>query len=468
MLELLAIASEFFPLVKTGGLADVAGALPAALAAHGVRVTTLIPGYPPVLAKLGKAIEAAAIPGLFGGNARIIAAKSGAADLFALEAPHLFAREGGIYGHADDAFRFAALARAGALLATGLIPSYRADAVHAHDWQAALTAAYLRFGPQPAPPSVLTIHNLAFQGLFPPDLLPSLALPPEAYTPDGVEFWGQIGYLKAGIALADRVTTVSPSYAAEITTPEGGMGLDGVLRSRGADFSGILNGIDTEVWNPATDPAIEANFTAATLEARAANKTALAARFGLNPDAPLFAAVSRLTWQKGLDLLPAAIPTLRAAGATLAVLGSGDAELEAALSEAAAQPGAGLFLGYDESLAHLIYAGADVLLIPSRFEPCGLTQLCAMRYGCLPLVSRVGGLADTVIDANPAALHANAATGFQFNSVSLDQLTRTIDRACALWPNRAAWQRMQKNALAADVSWTASAGAYAALFRELA
>jgi starch synthase len=475
VLRVLAVASEFFPLVKTGGLADVVGALPAALATAGVEVTTLLPGYPAVLDGLEVAEPAFALPELFGEPATIRAGRSAGARLLVIDAPHLYGRPGNPYTSAtgadwpDNAQRFAALAMVGAMVARGRWPGYQPDAVHAHDWQAGLLPAYLRFGEAEAapPPTVFTVHNLAFQGQFSAALLPSLGLPWASYTPGGVEYYDSIGFLKAGLQLADRVTTVSPTYAAEIRTPDGGMGLDGVLRARGANVSGIINGIDTDVWNPATDGVIARRFTADRLEDRAANKAALCDRFGLDPEALLFGIVSRLTWQKGMDLMPHAIETIAGLGAGIAILGAGQAELQAVIAGTAERFGMGLLLGYDETLAHLIYAGADALLIPSRFEPCGLTQLCAMRYGCLPVVSRVGGLADTVIDGNEAALAAGVATGFQFDQVDAPALDAALGHVAAIWADQALWRRLQRNAMAADVGWSRSAGRYAALFRSL-
>jgi starch synthase len=472
-LQVLAVTSEFYPLIKTGGLADVAGALPGALAEEDVVVTTLLPGYPAVLAALPSAEPAQTVADLFGGPATLLAGRAGDARMIVIDAPHLFGRPGNPYGDAngvdwpDNAQRFAALARVGADLSRGLIPGWLPDVVHGHDWQAGLLPAYLRFTEGRAAPVVMTIHNLAFGGRFPAAILPSLGLPWESYTLDGVEYYGGIGYLKAAVRLADRVTTVSPTYAREICTPEGGFGMDGLLRSRGADLSGILNGIDTSVWNPGRDPELPQNFTRKSLEQRSPNKAALCARFGLKRDALLFGVVSRLTTQKGLDLLPASLPTLSRLGATIVILGAGQPEVEQAI-QAAARPGAmGLSLGYDEHLAHLIYGGADALLIPSRFEPCGLTQLCAMRYGCLPVVTRVGGLADTVIDANEAALAAEVATGFQMPAAETGALDLALERVATVWQDRAAWERMQRNAMKSEVGWSRSAARYAALFRAL-
>ncbi|MCC7040732.1 MAG: glycogen synthase GlgA [Burkholderiales bacterium] len=476
-LHVLAVASEAYPLVKTGGLADVVGALPAALAAHDVQVRTLLPGYPAVLAAIGAAPVVHAYADCFGGAASLRFARVGDLDLAVLDAPHLYARGGGPYADAngrafgDNALRFAALARAAADLGRGVVGPAAPDIVHAHDWQAALAPAYLHYDGGVRPGTVMTVHNLAFQGRFPGVTLDRLHLPRQAWAIDGVEYHGAIGYLKAGLALADRITTVSPTYAAEIRTPEGGMGLDGLLRHRAQDVRGILNGIDDAVWNPATDPRIPSRFRATQRAGRARNRVALRARMGLAPrvDAPLFGVVSRFSWQKGLDLVLEALPALLRGGGQLAILGSGEAPLEAAFA-AAAHAHAGevaVHLGYDEDLAHLMQAGADAILVPSRFEPCGLTQLCALRYGALPVVARVGGLADTVIDANHAALAAGVATGFQFAPVTLAEFTRTLDRVLALWADRPRWRRMQARAMASDVGWQHAAASYAGLYREL-
>lgn len=477
-LAVLSVASEAFPFVKTGGLADVVGALPGALAAEGIAVRTLVPGYPGVLAALPAADVALELPDFYGGDARLVAGHAAGLDVVALDAPHLYARPGNPYlgpdgrEWPDNALRFAALAAAAAELARGRVAPLAPDIVHAHDWQAGLTPAFLRYGGGKHAATVMTVHNLAFQGQFPHELLPALGLPPEAFSIEGVEYYGAIGFLKAGLALADRITTVSPTYAGEIRTPEGGMGLDGLLRERAAVLSGILNGLDTAAWDPATDPLIAANFDVRTLPRRSANKTALQARFGLHPDpgALLFGVVSRLTWQKGMDLLHEALPALDRARAQLVVLGAGDRPLEAAFTAAAVQrPGRmATMIGYDEPLAHLVQAGADALLVPSRFEPCGLTQLAALRYGSLPVAARVGGLADTVVDANDMALASSAGTGFVFSPVSRETLEIVVDRVAALWRQQVIWRRVQVRAMFTDVSWTRPARRYAALYRELA
>jgi starch synthase len=477
LIRALSVVSEVFPLIKTGGLADVAGALPAALAPLDVALHTLVPGYPAVLAALGEA-ETVFSRELFGGPARVLAGTASGLPLFAIDAPHLYARPGNPYSAPDggewpdNPLRFAGLARIAADIGLGAVPGFVPDIVHAHDWQAGLAPAYLHYeGAGRRPGTVMTIHNLAFQGQIPASLLGTLGLPPHSYTIDGVEYYGAIGMLKAGVALADRITTVSPTYAAEIRTPAGGMGLGGLLAARAGVLTGIANGIDTAVWNPAIDPLIAATFDTKRLAKRPANKVALAARLGLDcgPERLLFGVVSRLSEQKGIDLVLAALPTLLGQDACLAVLGAGDPGLrDGLLAAAATWPGrVGVIAGYDEALAHLMQAGCDALLVPSRFEPCGLTQLCALHYGAVPVVSRVGGLADTVIDANLAALSAGVATGIQFEPVTTDALAAAITRAARLWTDRTAWRTMQLNGLRAAVDWSGPARTYAALYRQL-
>ena len=476
-LQVLSVVSEIYPLIKTGGLADVAGALPGALKPLGVSVRTLVPGYPDVMGRLDKPQACRMLPDWFGGPGRLLMTTVAGLDLFVLDLPHLYDRSGGPYAgvegrpYVDNARRFAALARMGASLAQGFAPRWRPDLVHTHDWQAGLVAAYLQYGEGPRPPVVHTIHNLAFQGQYDRALLSSLDLPARAFTPDGVEYYGDIGFLKAGVRLADWITTVSPTYAAEICTPETGMGMDGLLRGRSDRLTGIINGIDTAVWDPATAPLIAARYSIDDLAGRQANKAALQPWLGLSSvsDAPLFGVVSRLDWQKGLDLLLQATPELLAHGGQLALLGSGDPELQRGFAQAmAAYPGrVGCAFGYDETLAHQMQAGADLIVVPSRFEPCGLTQLCALRYGAVPLVSRVGGLTDTVIGATPMALASGVATGFQFSPVQAPMLERSIRHAIRLYRDKPAWARIQRNGMTADVSWTRPAQRYATLFSEL-
>jgi starch synthase len=453
-IQVLAVASEIYPLVKTGGLADVVGALPLALSHNNVATTTLVPGYPAVTAAIQDTEPQLEIGDLFGGRARVLRSHVAKLDLLVLDAPHLFDRPGNPYTGPDgsewpdNAFRFGALSWTAMQIGLGGIAGYRPDVIHAHDWHAALAMAYLAYQDQRRPATVLTVHNLAYQGQFPADLLQRLRLPSHALSIDGVESYGNIGFLKAGLQFADRITTVSPTYAREIQAPDDGCGLDGLLRARSAVLTGIRNGIDVEVWNPETDTRIASRFSHTALSARAPNKTALQRRFGLNqePDRLLCAVVSRLAWQKGLDLLADATPALVARGAQLAVLGSGEPELERRFTSLAHDCAGqvGCVLGHDEDLAHLIQAGADAILVPSRFEPCGLTQLCAMRYGAIPVVAKVGGLADTVVDS---------ATGIQFHPVTREALETALHRAADLWSDRDAWRAMQANAMQTDVSW---------------
>jgi starch synthase len=391
-----------------------------------------------------------------------------------LDAPHLFARPGNPYltpegaDWPDNGRRFAALARMAWHIGTGAAPSFVPDIIHAHDWQAALTPAYLHYSGQPWPRTVMTVHNLAYQGRFPPQILQEVDLPPESYAVDGLEFYGSVSFLKGGLQFADRITTVSPTYAKEIQSDEAGMGLGGLLRARSAQLHGILNGIDTTVWNPETDPAIPYRFNSDRLDDRSPNRTALQHRFGLelNDSALLLGVVSRLSWQKGLDVLADCIPTLLTEGMQLVLLGTGDSELEARFRQAAlTYPGrVSALIGYDEDLAHLIQAGADAIVVPSRFEPCGLTQLCALRYGAVPIVSRVGGLVDTVVDVEDTQ---KPATGFTFGPVAHQPLSDTLVKANVLFKDRSNWRRLQLNGMSTDVSWRRSAGHYAQLYRNI-
>jgi starch synthase len=474
----LSVASEIFPLIKTGGLADVAGALPAALMAEGIETRSLVPGYPAVLSALGRSDEVLALPTCYGGPARVLSGSVADLDLFVLDAPHLFTRPGNPYvtpegtDWPDNALRFAGLGRVAAEIGQGAIPGFVPEVVHAHDWQAGLTHAFLHYSVRHRPGTIMTVHNLAYQGKFPQELLAEIGLPAHALSMDGVEYYGGIGFLKAGLRFADRITTVSPTYAREIQQPDAGMGLDGLLRGRADVLSGILNGIDITEWNPATDPRIAQPFTVARLADRALNKAALQRRFGLplRPDACLLGVVSRLSWQKGLDLLADNLPMILSEGMQLALLGSGEHDLQEHYRAAAnAHPEQiGVVIGYDEDLAHLIQAGSDALVVPSRFEPCGLTQLCALRYGAIPIVAQVGGLADTVTDATDVTLAEHVATGVQFAPVTADQLADAIRRAHLLFHDKPVWQRLQMTGMSVDVSWRTPARHYANLYREVA
>ncbi|MBN8464547.1 MAG: glycogen synthase GlgA [Dechloromonas sp.] len=343
--------------------------------------------------------------------------------------------------------------------------------MHAHDWHAAMACAYLHAHPAGGAASVFTIHNLAYQGLFPHDDCALLGLSSRYLSPSALEFHGQLSFMKAGLKFADRITTVSPGYAREIATHEFGVGLEGVIRGRGSDVSGILNGIDTGVWNPAADSALAAPYDAERPEGKARNKAALQQQYGLQEhgDAPLFGVVSRLTAQKGLDLVLAALPDLVRMGAQLVVQGSGDAGLEAALRNAgAAHPGrVAVHLGYDESGAHRLIAGADVILVPSRFEPCGLTQMYGLRYGTVPLVRRVGGLADTVRDAGSAESPAPDGNGFVFEAATPQALLDAAWRAVEWYRQPLAWRTLMRRGMVEDLSWDGPARRYLGLYEQL-
>lgn len=475
-MNILSVASEVFPLIKTGGLADVAGALPIALAGHGMHMRTLMPGYPAVMQRLGKVEVVAGFDDLLGEPARILAATHEGLDILVLDAPAYYDRPGGPYVDAtgkdftDNWRRFAALSFAGAEIARGLLPDWRPDIVHAHDWQAAMTAVYMRYTGLQHIPTVLTVHNLAFQGQFGADIFEGLALPPEAFTMDGLEYYGDVGYLKGGLRTAWSITTVSPTYAHEIMTAEYGMGLEGLINARGTDLVGIVNGIDTTVWNPETDANIARPYAAGSLKQRSVNRQAVAERFSLEDDSgPIFCIISRLTWQKGIDLIAEVADWIVEQGGKLAVLGSGDQALEGALLAAASRHRGriGIVIGYNEPLSHLMQAGSDAILIPSRFEPCGLTQLYGLRYGCIPVVARTGGLADTVIDANEAALSARVATGFQFTPINADGLRQALRRVFKAYNEPKIWGRIQNQGMKSDVSWENSAARYADLYSSL-
>ena len=472
MTQVLSVASECAPLIKTGGLADVAGALPAALAAEGVRMRTLLPGYPAVMTALSGAEPVADFDDLFGGPGRLLAGTAAGLYLLAIEAPHLYDRAGGPYlapsgqDWPDNPERFAALSWIAAHVATHGAGDWRPQILHGHDWQAGFMTEYLSYMGTRDVRSVLTIHNIAFHGATGPERIPSLRLDPWRFHPDGYEFWGQVSALKAGLVGADVLTTVSPRYAEELMTPEFGMGMDGMMRARRGSLTGILNGIDAQAWDPAADPLIQPY---AQPQGKRANKAALQDELDLPPaEGPLCIIVSRMTHQKGLDLVLDALPVLLERGGQLALLGSGERWLEDAFRDLAwQQPNVAVRIGYDEALSHRMMAGADAILVPSRFEPCGLTQLYGLRYGTVPLVALTGGLADTVINASPAALARGVATGLQFAPVTAEALRNALANLCRLYSQPRVWSRIQRNAMAQPVGWDQSAAAYARLYDRL-
>jgi len=477
-MRVLHVAAEVFPLVKTGGLADVVAALPVAQAQQGADVRLLLPGLPPVLDAVQGARTIIDIGACFGAlRVRLLLARMPGSKLpvYVVDAPYLYRRGGGPYQDSqgeewpDNLQRFALLGWVAAhLAADDADPQWAPDIVNAHDWHAAMACAYIAEHPATPAASVFTVHNLAFQGLFPMHDWATLGLGSRLMSPAGLEFHGQLSFMKAGLMFANRVTTVSPNYAREIATHEFGAGLDGVIRGRAGDVAGILNGIDCELWNPATDPAIAMRYDAERMGGKGDCRRALQAELGLeaDPEALLLTVVSRLTAQKGLDLVLAALPALLRQGVQFAVQGTGEPALEAAfLIAQQMHPGrVHVFIGYDEARAHRLIAGADVIAVPSRFEPCGLTQMYGLRYGTLPVVRRVGGLADTVVDADTAALAGDQATGFAFDAATPAAFERAVLRAVQARREPATWQRITARAMAQTLSWDGPAGEYLALY----
>ncbi len=481
--RVLQVSAELVPYAKTGGLGDVTGALPDALRTQGVDVRLLLPGYPAVRQALAQAVALPPLALPWGGSASLLRGSLPGFEgrpSYVLDAPALFDREGTPYADPsgalfpDNLWRFAALSWAAARLGLGCDGAWWPDLVHAHDWHTGLAPAYLSWARRAgagAARSVFTVHNLAYQGLFPASAFPHLGLPPEAFALEGVEFYGQLGFMKAALHHADAITTVSPSYAREIQTEAWGCGLDGLLRRRSADLHGILNGVDAQTWDPSRDPHLAARYSSTDLHGKAACKDDLQRHLGLQlaPEALLFGVVSRLVSQKGMDLVLEGLDPLLARGGQLVVLGQGDSAVESGFAAAAqAHPGRVAALrGMDEALAHRIIAGSDVVLVPSLFEPCGLTQLYALAYGSLPLVRRVGGLADTVRDTSLENLADGSATGFVFERFDRSDYSHAVRRAFELWAQPEAWRRVQQAGMARRHSWADAAGDYAALYRRL-
>ena len=480
-MNVLHVVAEAHPLVKTGGLADVLGALPQALQAQGgLDTRLLLPGWPAVLQGVVDLRPIATLGPCFGAaRVELLLAQMPGSNLpvYVIRAPMLYGKAGNPYhdpagqSWPDNLQRFGLLGWVAAQLAAGgLDPAWQPALVHAHDWHAAMACAYLRAHAAPTA-TVFTVHNLAYQGLFPHQDAALLGLSSRYMSSAGLEYHGQLSFMKAGLKFADRLTTVSPRYAQEITTPEFGCGLDGVLRSRAGALSGILNGIDHAVWDPASDGAIAHPFSAQDLSGKAGCKAALQVELRLPADrhAPLVLALSRLTAQKGLDLLLKALPTLVAQGAQVVVQGTGDPMLEEALLQAAAaHPGRmAVLIGYDEHRAHRLMAGADLLVVPSRYEPCGLTQMYALRYGTLPLVRATGGLADTVVGPAEARMKGLRPNGFTFIEPTAEALEAALVEAVKVWRDASKRVTMQRHGMAQDFSWAASAQRYRALYESL-
>jgi len=477
MLAVLFATSEAYPLVKTGGLGDISYALPRALCQAGVDVRLLLPGYPAVLKTLSLKIihdnikllphlpTMRLLEGQMLGDTKL--------PVYVLDCPQLFMRDGGIYqdqhGHDwhDNAQRFAALSKLAALFASHCF-DFKPQIIHCNDWQTGLTPAYLAQMPHFAK-TVISIHNMAYQGVFPAHLLAELDLPPHSYHMHGVEYYGALSFLKAGLAYANAISTVSPTYAREIQHPDFGYGLAGLLASRREQLTGIINGVDTDEWNPETDTHLFKNYSFKTLADKTENKRVLCEKLGLSyhPKQPLIGMITRLTYQKGVDLVLSILPEILNEGAQLVLLGSGDKALEMQLQHFAAQlpQKVSVTFGYNEALAHQIEAAVDIFLMPSRFEPCGLNQMYSMHYGTLPIVRKTGGLADSVVDTTPAHLEQGIATGFVFEKD--EELLRCVQRALLVYRNPEMWQTVQQHAMAYDVSWSNSAQQYIQLYQRL-
>ena len=463
------ISSEAAPFAKTGGLADVVGALPAALNQRGDEVAVVIPRYGSIGLKHARRVWDY-LPIHFGSSLYVTTIYQAPAEypVYLVDCPALFDRKG-LYGEAgedypDNHIRFAVLARAALGIARGL---FRTEIFHCHDWQAGLVPAYLRtmFALDPTYlgcRTLFTIHNIGYQGLFPKTVLAEVGIDPALYRPNGLEFYGNVSYLKSGIAFADALTTVSPTYAREIQTAEFGFGLDGALRARAGALTGILNGVDYDEWNPETDRHISTHYSERDLSGKAACKRALLQEMGLLAEAmerPLFGIVSRFTGQKGTELVASVAGEIAANDGYLIALGSGEADHEAAfLAMQSEHPGRiAVRIGFDNGLAHRIEAGSDLFLMPSRYEPCGLNQIYSLRYGTVPVVRATGGLDDTIEEG----------TGFKFGAYSRDALLGAVKTAMAAYGQRDAWQEMMRRGMQKDFSWSASAAAYSLLYRQL-
>ncbi len=483
-MRVLFASSEVFPLVKTGGLADVSGALPASLIEAGQDVRVLLPGYAAAMDKAEDKRDVGSLgdPLGLGVEARLVEGRLPGAGVpvWLIDCPALYHRSGGPYqdadgaDYADNALRFGLLSWAAAHLCTGGSPvPWWPDVLHCHDWQTGLAPAYLKaWDVADRPATVFTIHNIAYQGLFPAETVPRLGLPWDFYSMAGLEYWNTMSFLKAGLVYSDKLTTVSPRYAREIQSAPHGCGMEGVLAERSADLVGILNGADYGVWTPENDPYLDHRYAPLDhVAGKAANKAALQAELGLeqNAGAPLLVIVSRLNDLKGMDLVLAVLPAILRQGAQLAVVGTGDRALEDGFKAvAAANPSqVAVNIGYSEALAHKLMAGGDILVMPSRFEPCGLTQFYAMRYGTIPLVHVTGGLADTVIDTSYDGLMTGTATGFAFEHANAGAFQWTVERALGMYRQKDQWRKVQLSCVTQDFTWERSAARYVELYRAL-
>lgn len=483
-MQVLHVCSEVFPLLKTGGLADVTAALPATLNRLGIKNRILVPGFPAFMQRIKTKKHIAKLPAKFSAdsvNLYIAKIAESNLEIYIIDAPKLYQRDGdnpyldqNNNAYADNYLRFALLGWVAARIAEGIDEKFKPDIVHAHDWHAGLVPAYLtasRMYTGTKVKSVFTVHNLAYQGIFPCSVFAELDLPEQFMAVNGLEFYGNVSFLKAGLYFADKITTVSPTYAKEIQTPEQGCGLEGLLAGRKDDLYGILNGVDPKVWNPRTDDLLIRNYSLSNLENKVDCKKVLQEMYKLKKQTykPIFAIVTRLTEQKGLNLVLEGVREILDRGGQFILLGSGDKNLENEFTKLAKKYSQSLavHIGYDENQAHRIIAGADVILVPSRFEPCGLTQLYAMIYGSLPLVHKVGGLADTVIDSSLENLADEIATGFVFENFTLDDYTAAIKRAFALYNRKVDWKKVRKTAMRQNFSWDVAAAKILDIYKEL-
>lgn len=476
--RVLVVASEAVPFAKTGGLGDVISPMARSLARRGVHTSLLLPAYPSALRQARNAVEVAELGDLPGGPGRILATQRDGVSVLLLRTARFDAHEGPYVDdagneHHDNALRFADLAHAADRVCASRTALEAPHVVHLHDWHAALLPMIQRACRAQRTPSVLTIHNLAFQGAYPMPVAAELGIPGWQDMCGHAEFWGRFNFLKAGIRFADTLSTVSVSYAEEILTPRFGCGLSDALRARKADLVAIANGIDANCWGPDTDRSIPAAFSIADMRGKAICKQELQAAFGLRADshAPLLALGSRLTHQKMADVALDALPLMlaRCPGLQIAVHGCGDHEFERRFAQLAAQHGArmGVRIGYEERLAHLLHAGADLLLHGSRFEPFGLTPIYAMRYGCVSIASNVGGLRDTIVDAGNADIPHARATGILFGGEGVDDMVQAIQRALAITARAAPKRVLQRNGMARTFDWDRQAGAYIDLYRRI-
>jgi starch synthase len=479
--HVLFVTSEAFPLIKTGGLADVSGALPKAiknLSNFSGDIKILLPAYLGVLEKLQSARHIATLEAL-GELCDLYIGKmpDSNVEVIAVQNTSLYERDGSPYNDIngndwpDNALRFGVLSRIASLLSTASSPfNWHPDLIHCNDWQTGLTPIYVKFVDKTPAKTLFSIHNMAYQGNFDASIMNQLQLPPALFNMNGYEFYNQISFMKAGLYYADYLSTVSPTYAKEIQTMDYGFGMHGLLKTRQDKLSGILNGIDKKEWNPETDPYLNAHYSTANMSGKKTIKKDLqkALKLSIDADAPLLGIVSRFAYQKGLDLLPQIIPTLVADGCQIAILGSGEKSLEESFNnlQKSYPNQIGVKIGYNEILSHHIMAGADIFIMPSRFEPCGLNQLYGLTYGTPPIVTATGGLADSVVDSNAITIHNNTATGFVIKNVTQVSLLVAIRRAVDLWKDKKTWRRIQKNGMKTNVSWSSSAISYLELYKK--